>query len=64
MDGERAAAAYTMTFRWLADDGREVPVAIRGVFRFHVVDGHITHRVDYWDGADFQRQVAATQGAP
>lgn len=63
VDGERAAAPYTMTFRWTADDGTEVPVRIRGIFRFRVVDGHITHRVDYWDGADFQRQVAATQGA-
>jgi steroid delta-isomerase-like uncharacterized protein len=63
LDGERAAAPYTMTFRWVADDGREVPVSIRGVFRFRVVDGHITHRVDYWDGADFQRQIAASQGA-
>lgn len=64
VDGERAAAPYTMTFRWTAEDGSQVPVTIRGIFRFRVLDGHIAHRVDYWDGADFQRQVAATQGAP
>lgn len=64
VDGERAAAPYTMTFRWTAEDGAPRPVEIRGIFRFRVVDGHIAHRVDYWDGADFQRQVAATQGAP
>lgn len=64
VDGERAAAPYTMTFRWTAEDGVATPVTIRGIFRFRVVDGLITHRVDYWDGADFQRQVAATQGAP
>lgn len=63
VDGERAAAPYIMTFRWRSDDGREVPVTIRGVFRFRVVNGHIAHRVDYWDGADFQRQIAASQGA-
>jgi len=63
VDGERAAAPYTMTFRWQREDGTEAPVRIRGIFRFRVVDGLIAHRVDYWDGADFQRQVAATQGA-
>lgn len=63
VDGERAAAAYTMTFRWPTEDRGEVPVTIRGIFRFTVVDGRITHRVDYWDGAEFQRQIAATQGA-
>lgn len=37
-----------------------VPVAIRGVFRFRVVDGAIAHRVDYWDSAEFERQVSRT----
>lgn len=63
VDGDRAAVPYTMTFRWHVEDGRDLPVSIRGIFRFRVVDGHITHRVDYWDGADFQRQIAASQGA-
>jgi ketosteroid isomerase-like protein len=50
--GHRAAVAYTMT---AVVGGR--PVAIRGLFRFLVRDGLIAHRVDYWDGADFERQM-------
>jgi len=57
VEGERAAVAYRMTCEWLGDDGRRHPVALRGVFRFGVVDGLVAHRVDYWDGADFERQV-------
>jgi predicted ester cyclase len=60
VDGDRAAVAYRMTFRW-RDDGRddsvEHPVSIRGMFRFRVADGLVAHRVDYWDSADFQRQT-------
>jgi hypothetical protein len=33
------------------------PVAVRGVFRFLARDGLIAHRVDYWDGVDFERQT-------
>jgi steroid delta-isomerase-like uncharacterized protein len=58
VEGDRAAVAYTMTFRWDAD-GRDVPVRLRGMFRFRVADGHVAHRVDYWDGVDFQRQIGA-----
>lgn len=48
VDGDRAALAYTMSFR-PAD--RE-PIRVRGVFRFRVdADGLIAHRVDYWDSA-------------
>jgi ketosteroid isomerase-like protein len=57
VDGDRAAVAYRMTCDWLDDDGRRHPVALRGMFRFTVADGLIAHRVDYWDGADFERQV-------
>jgi hypothetical protein len=46
-----------MTFRYRCADGELRPVVIRGVFRFRVEDGLIAHRADYWDGADFQRQV-------
>lgn len=54
---DRAVVAYRMTFRYDCADGVTRPVAIRGVFRFRVVDGLIAHRADYWDGVDFQRQV-------
>ncbi|MDD9369745.1 MAG: nuclear transport factor 2 family protein [Acidimicrobiales bacterium] len=58
VDGERAAAAYRMSCRWLDDGGTAHPVTIRGVFRFRVADGAIAHRIDYWDSGEFQRQVA------
>jgi ketosteroid isomerase-like protein len=58
VDGDRAAAAYRMSCRWLDDDGHAHPVTIRGVFRFRVADGAIAHRVDYWDSGEFQRQIA------
>jgi predicted ester cyclase len=59
VDGDRAAVAYRMTCRWQGDGG-DRPVSIRGMFRFRVADGLIAHRVDYWDSADFQRQVATS----
>ena len=52
IEGDRAAVAYTMT---CTKDG--VPVSIRGVFRLRASGGLITHRVDYWDSAEFSRQV-------
>jgi ketosteroid isomerase-like protein len=52
VDGDRAAVAYTMT---AMVGGR--PISIRGVFRLLVRDGLVAHRVDYWDGADFERQI-------
>ena len=52
VDGDRAALAYTMT---AVVDG--CPIAIRGVFRFRVRGGLVAHRVDYWDGAEFARQI-------
>ena len=57
VEGAKAAVAYRMTCNWIGDDGHRHPVALRGMFRFVVVDGRIAHRVDYWDGADFERQV-------
>jgi steroid delta-isomerase-like uncharacterized protein len=53
VEDDRAAVAYTMSCTW---DGR--PVSIRGVFRFRVSGGLIAHRVDYWDSAEWSRQVA------
>lgn len=57
VDGDRAAVAYRMTFRATGGDGTSRPVTIRGVFRLRVRDGLIAHRVDYWDGLEYQRQV-------
>jgi steroid delta-isomerase-like uncharacterized protein len=59
VDGDRAAVPYTMSFTWTDPaDSSDHPVSIRGMFRFRVAEGHIAHRVDYWDGADFQRQIS------
>jgi steroid delta-isomerase-like uncharacterized protein len=64
VDGDRAAVAYRMTCRWRGDTAGMpaggVPVTIRGMFRFRVAGGAIAHRVDYWDGAEFQRQISPT----
>ncbi|MYS80850.1 nuclear transport factor 2 family protein [Embleya scabrispora] len=57
VDGDRAAIAYTMTFRLRGSAAAE-PVLIRGVFRLRMVGDLIAHRVDYWDGAEFERQTA------
>jgi len=62
VDGGRAAVAYRLTATVSADDGRRVPIAVRGVFRFGVRDGAVAHRVDYWDGEDVARQLAAPPG--
>jgi len=59
VDADRAAAAYRMTFVATGDDGQPRPIEIRGVFRFEVRDGLIAHRVDYWDGVEYRRQVEA-----
>jgi steroid delta-isomerase-like uncharacterized protein len=60
-DGERAAVPYRMTCRWIDDVGGEHPVSLRGMFRFRVRDGLVAHRVDYWDGEEFRRQITAAQ---
>lgn len=59
VEDERAALAYRMTFRWLGEGEPGVPVTVRGVFRFRVVDGKIVHRVDYWDSKQVQQQIDA-----
>ena len=64
VDDDRAAVPYTMRFTWTDPDGTPHPVVIRGMFRFHVANGHITHRVDYWDGAEFQRQTSGETARP
>ncbi|WP_073789059.1 ester cyclase [Streptomyces uncialis] len=55
VDGDRAAVAYLMTFRWSGAAHRP-RIRIRGMFRFRVSGGEIAHRVDYWDSGTFQRQ--------
>jgi steroid delta-isomerase-like uncharacterized protein len=52
-EDERVVVAYTMRAVWRGTD----PIALRGVFRFRVVDGAIAHRADYWDGTEFLRQT-------
>ncbi len=59
VDGDRAAVRYQMSCRWADDAGREFPVSIRGMFWFAVRAGLIEHRIDYWDGTEFTRQVSA-----
>jgi steroid delta-isomerase-like uncharacterized protein len=60
VEGDRAALAYTMTFRVRAsvEGSPAEPVRIRGMFRLRIVNGLVAHRVDYWDGTEFERQRA------
>jgi ketosteroid isomerase-like protein len=51
-EGEQVAAAYILT---AAINGRAIRV--RGVMRMSVVNGLITHRVDYWDSKVFLDQA-------
>jgi ketosteroid isomerase-like protein len=67
VDGDRSAVAYRMSCRWIDPDDPAAPprpVTIRGVFRFRVSGGLIAHRVDYWDSAEFRRQVSAPIPSP
>ncbi|MEX1109607.1 MAG: nuclear transport factor 2 family protein [Dongiaceae bacterium] len=60
VDGGQVAVAYRMSASWRksgADASADRPFSIRGMFRFQVEAGRIIHRVDYWDSADFLRQV-------
>lgn len=60
VDGAQVAVPYRMSAVWRGtspERGRDKPFTIRGMFRFRVEQGHIVHRVDYWDSADFLRQV-------
>ena len=51
-EDDRLAVPYTMSCT-VDDDA----VQIRGMFRFRVDRGLIAHRVDYWDGTEFERQT-------
>lgn len=64
-EGAQVAVAYRMSARYQhPDNGSTVdcPIQIRGMFRFRVEHGRIVHRIDYWDSADFQRQLQAAAG--
>jgi ketosteroid isomerase-like protein len=50
--GDRVMSAYTMHATVNDHD-----IAIRGVMRFHVVDGRIAKRIDYWDSLVFKQQA-------
>jgi steroid delta-isomerase-like uncharacterized protein len=59
--GADVAVAYRLSASWRsagADASAGRPFVIRGMFRFRVEAGRIVHRVDYWDSAEFQRQVS------
>jgi steroid delta-isomerase-like uncharacterized protein len=61
-EGAQVAVAYRMSARyWETGSGSAVdcPIQIRGMFRFRVEHGRIVHRIDYWDSAEFQRQLQA-----
>ncbi|HLQ13512.1 MAG TPA: nuclear transport factor 2 family protein [Steroidobacteraceae bacterium] len=64
-EGAQVAVAYRMSARY-RDVGSgfalDCPIQIRGMFRFRVEHGRIVHRVDYWDSAEFQRQVRSAAG--
>jgi predicted ester cyclase len=57
VDTDRCAVPYRMSCTYLDGDGTAHPVQIRGIFRFRVENDAIVHRVDYWDGNEFARQV-------
>lgn len=61
VDGARAAVAYRMTCRYSPGGVEGRRVEIRGMFRFRVENGLIAHRVDYWDGNEFARQISGEQ---
>jgi steroid delta-isomerase-like uncharacterized protein len=51
IDGNRVAVPYIL---------RSSGAVVRGVFVFTCRDGLIARRVDYWDSAEFLRQLDAT----
>ena len=57
LQDERAAVPYRMSCTWLDKSGSSHLVQIRGMFYLRVVGGRIAHRIDYWDSAEFRRQV-------
>ena len=56
-DPPRVVVAYRMSAEYPVGGGSSQPFVIRGVFWFEVRDELIVHRIDYHDGASFERQV-------
>ncbi|WAC27397.1 nuclear transport factor 2 family protein [Ancylobacter sp. SL191] len=60
--GPRVAVVYTLTGRLGVDlrgaPTRGLPVELRGVHLFDLADGAIAGTRDYWDPAEFQRQIS------
>lgn len=67
IDGDRAAVPYVFSGRWLGAQGEYTPpgrpFSLRGIFSFRILQHEIAHRVDYWDSAEFMRQIDAGQDA-
>ena len=64
-EGAQVAVAYRMSARYRdvsSGSAVDCPIQIRGMFRFRVEQGRIVHRVDYWDSAEFQRQLHPAAG--
>lgn len=64
VDGDQAAVAYRLSGQWRGPEGgsrRARAFSLRGMFRFRLQHGLITQRVDYWDSAEFSRQVEALE---
>src|SRR5665213_3605649 len=60
VDGGQVAVAYRMSAVRRgpsAAASADRAFTIRGMFRFEIEEGRIAHRVDYWDSADYLRQV-------
>ena len=57
VDGDRAAVPYAMSCKAVGTDDAWHPVTIRGIFRFRVEGNELAHRIDYWDGMEFSRQL-------
>jgi len=56
-DEDKVAIACVMTAQCKGADGMMRPIEMQGMFRFYVDGGLIARRVDYFDSAEFQRQV-------
>lgn len=65
VDGDRIAVPYTFSGRYLGPQGEYADgraFSIRGIFSFRLEAGELAHRVDYWDSAEFMRQIEAGAG--
>jgi predicted ester cyclase len=57
-EGAKVVVAYRLRADRIGEQGEApMPIDVRGVFRFRVVDGEIAHRVDYFDGVTIEEQI-------